>query len=162
MGMGGRAAEVAAPRAAFDAFVERAAPGLRRALVVRYGVEVGVEACADALAYGWEHWDRLADLANPAGYLYRVGQSSARRHHRLGRRVVLPPEAPDAAIEPEPGLADALAELTDDQRVAVVLVHGYGYPYAEAGDLLGIPVTTLRNHVHRGMARLRTSLEVER
>jgi hypothetical protein len=31
------------------------------------------------LAYGFEHWGKVGPMANPAGYLYRVGQSEARR-----------------------------------------------------------------------------------
>jgi len=34
---------------------------------------------AEALAYAWENWDRLSSMKNPVGYLYRVGQSRARR-----------------------------------------------------------------------------------
>ena len=62
--------------------------------------------------------------------------------------------------EPEPGLHDALQCLTDDQRVAVLLVHAHGYSYAEAAGILEIPVTTLRNNIHRGMNRLRRQLEL--
>jgi len=56
-------------------------------------------------------------------------------------------------------LPDALWELRPDVRVAIVLVHGYGWSYAEVGELLQVPVSTVRNHVHRGMTKLRQSLE---
>ena len=39
------------------------------------GPELGREAAAEALVYGWEQWDRISEMANPAGYLYRVGRS---------------------------------------------------------------------------------------
>jgi hypothetical protein len=29
----------------------------------------GRDAAADALAYGWEHWERIKDMKNPIGYL---------------------------------------------------------------------------------------------
>jgi DNA-directed RNA polymerase specialized sigma24 family protein len=61
----------------------------------------------------------------------------------------------------EPGLARAVAELTDMQRVAVVLVHGFGWTAAEVGDLCGVKTTTVQTHVERGLARLRAALEVE-
>ena len=35
-----------------------------------------------ALAYGWQHWDRIGAMANPVGYLFRVGQSAARTDRR--------------------------------------------------------------------------------
>jgi RNA polymerase sigma factor (sigma-70 family) len=59
---------------------------------------------------------------------------------------------------PEPGLHQALATLSPAQRVAVLLVHGLGWSYAEAADAMNIPVTTIRNHLHRGLKRLRRSL----
>ena len=67
---------------------------------------------------------------------------------------------PDAG-EPwiEPALAPALVTLTERQRVAVVLVHGFGWELGEVGDLLGIKVTSVQNHLERGLAKLRTTLE---
>ena len=66
----------------FERFAEVAAERLRTALVAAYGPDVGADAAAEALAYGWEHWPRLTAMANPAGYLFRVGQSAARRSRR--------------------------------------------------------------------------------
>jgi RNA polymerase sigma factor (sigma-70 family) len=99
-------------------------------------------------------------MENPAGYLYRVGQTSVRTNLRRRRRDVLPVEESGYAMpEPNTGLHVALAHLTDDQRVAVLLVHAHGYSYAEAAALLDISVSTLRNHIHRAMNRLRKHLE---
>lgn len=53
-------------------------PRVQRALIAAYGAEIGVEAHAEAMAVGWERWDQVAAMENPAGYLYRVGQSRAR------------------------------------------------------------------------------------
>ena len=53
----------------FTEFVTEAEPRLKRALCVGFGIERGVEATADALAYGWEHWERIRLMSNPAGYL---------------------------------------------------------------------------------------------
>ncbi len=123
-----------------------------------YGPEVGVEACADALAWAWEHRDRLADVDNAAGYLFRVGQSAARRYRRPGG--FLP--APDHGRIPqiEPGLAPALERLSQSQRVAVVAVHCFGWSQQEAADLLGVSHSTIRTHLARGLDNLRKSLEV--
>ena len=140
----------------FARFVQAALPRLRRALVARYGIVTGTEAHADAVAYAWEHRARLASMANPVGYLYRVGQTSVRSQRRP--RVVLPPEDEHEIARSEPRLHEVLARLSEDQRSAVLLVHAHGWTYADAADVLGIPVSTLRNHVHRGMKRLRRSL----
>jgi DNA-directed RNA polymerase specialized sigma24 family protein len=146
----------------FDKFVADATPRLQRALVAHYGIELGREAASDAIAYAWEHRHELADKTNPLGYLFRVGQTSVRRLRRQRRLIDLPPESHAdtyRAVDSEPGLPDALARLSDDQRAAVLLVHAHAYSYAEAAELLDVPVTTLRNHIHRGMTRLRTLLE---
>jgi DNA-directed RNA polymerase specialized sigma24 family protein len=145
-------------QAAYEAFALVAQPRLERALAARFGAQVGLEACAYAMAYGWEHWQRVGRMANPVGYLFRVGETSARRQHRRGRLVVLPPEAPYVMGDPEPQLASALASLKPDQRVAVLLVHGYGWSYAEAAEMLDVPLTTVRNHLHRGIRHLRRTL----
>jgi RNA polymerase sigma-70 factor (ECF subfamily) len=113
---------------------------------------------AEALAYGWEHWDRVAGLDNPAGYLYRVGCNRGRR----SRQPLLLPDPPPVHGEPlvEPGLPAALAKLTDRQRVSVMLVHGAGWTLSETAEVLGISAASVFRHVERGLARLRTSLEV--
>lgn len=133
---------------------------LRRALVAAYGSDVGAEAVADARAWAWEHLDRLEAMDNPGGYLWRVGQTSARRSNRQRRpwaveavRVV-----DDRAASFEPALERSVAGLSPRQRAAVLLVHGYDYSLAEAADAMGCRVRTLRNHLERAMTRLRTEL----
>lgn len=49
---------------AFTEFVREAEPRLRRALVVAWGGDRGREATAQALAWAWEHWDRLSGMEN--------------------------------------------------------------------------------------------------
>jgi DNA-directed RNA polymerase specialized sigma24 family protein len=145
--------------ASFETFIAGAEPRLRRAFVARFGVEHGNDVTADVLAYAWEHWKTLATIDNPIGLLYRVGQSRARRYRRWARPVVFPVQSSVPGVHVEPGLGAALSRLSDDQRVAVILVHSYGWTYAEAAEALGTPISTFRNNLHRGMARLRTLLE---
>jgi DNA-directed RNA polymerase specialized sigma24 family protein len=142
---------------AFRRFLVEAEPRLRRALVAAYGGDRGREAAAEALAYGWEHWDEISAMTNPIGYLYRVGQSRTRS--RKTRTVFGRPQSGEPWIEP--GLGAALAALSERQRVAVVLVHGFGWSLAEVAELTGIAVTTVQTHVERALARLRAALEVQ-
>lgn len=142
--------------ASFEEFFESTEPQLRRALIAAHGLERGREATAAALAWAWEHRDKLAGLKRPLGYLYRVGQSRSRARKR--RVLHARPEWPEPWFEPE--LASALGALTERQRVTVVLVHGYSWTLGEVADLLGIKITTVQNHLERGLARLRSLLEV--
>jgi DNA-directed RNA polymerase specialized sigma24 family protein len=97
-------------------------------------------------------------MENPAGYLYRVGQTAARFEFRP--QGFLPQRAASGDPVFEPGLAPALESLTESQRVGVVLVHGLGWTLREAADLLEVEVSTLRNHIQRAIAKLRSALEV--
>ena len=145
-----------------ETFVTAARPTLERALVARFGVHDGMDAAADALAYAVREWGRVGAMTNPAGYLYRVGVSSALRwRRRLRRHGGLLTDASVLVSTPvvDVDLQRALLRLRTEQRVAVVLVDGHGHTYAEAAGLLDVPVTTVTNYVHRGLARLRQLLE---
>jgi DNA-directed RNA polymerase specialized sigma24 family protein len=142
----------------FEAFVREVEPRLRRALVAAYGFEDGRDAAAEALGYAWEHWARVRDMPNAAGYLFRVAQSRGRGPRR--RPPVLFDTSGWAEPRFEPGLPGALARLSQRQRLAVVLVHGFGYTLREVAELTGIKITTVQNHLERGLSRLRAQLGV--
>lgn len=149
---------------AFIAFMTDAEPRVRRALVAHYGPDVGREAAAEALAYGWLHWDRVRGMGNPVGYLFRIGQNQARRQLGARRRheVTLRVDPPGPNPEPwyEPGLDRALRGLSAQQRGAVLLVKGYGWTYEETARAMGVRRSTVDKHVARGLAKLRRSLGV--
>ena len=143
----------------FERFVAQVEPRLRRALVATYGTQVGREATVDALAYAWEHRQQLRTWSNPTAYLFRVGQTSARRQLRP-----LPAVWPLEPVEPpsfEPGLGLALAALSEQQRAVVVLVHGYGWPLQDVAGLLEVSASAVRNHLERALRRLRKALEAD-
>lgn len=143
----------------FEQFAEEVGPRLRAALVDAYGPVDGLDAAADAVAYGWEHWDELSSMLNPAGYLYRVGQSAARQSRR--RPPSLPVPGPVELPEFEPGLIPALEQLTEPQRVCVMLVHSFGWSQVDTADVLGVGESTVRTHLSRALSKLRVALEVE-
>ncbi len=143
----------------FTRFVKEVEPRLQHALVARYGLDLGRESAAEALAYAWEHWERVQPMANPAGYLYRVATSRSRRIRRP--TPVLPRVAVDSPIWVEPHLPKALERLSANQRTAVLLVHSFEYTHSEAADVMGIAGGTLRKHLARGMTKLRSDLEVD-
>ena len=144
--------------ASFTDFARVVEPKLLLAFSSRFGVERGGEATAEALAWGWEHWDRVEDMDNAVGYLYRVGASKTRRFFR--RPVAFPPVDTDQWPWVEPALPTALARLSGKQRSAVLLVHSFGWTFPEAADLMGVGVSTVQKHVDRALTKLRDSLEV--
>lgn len=141
----------------FASFVADATPRLRRAFVACRGVGGAADATAEALAYGWEHWDRLRLMENPLGYLYRVGQSRTRTR----RALVLPPPAELGLPDVEPALVPALLALSVQQRTAVWLVHGCGWSYREVAEAMDVSASAVGTHVARALEHLRARLEVD-
>ncbi len=143
----------------FETFLAEHRAQLTAGLVASYGPEAGQEAAAEAMAYGWQHWERLQAMDNPVGYLYRVGQTAARSQRRPSGYL---PEKPAPGLPDfEPGLAPALEALSEQQRACVLLVHALGWSKADAARLLDLDVSTVRTHLTRGLDRLRASLKVE-
>lgn len=145
----------------YTSFVEHSGPLLRRALVARYGVEVGVEATNEALLVAWREWTRVAGMDNPVGYLFRAGQSAARPSVRWSRRTVrsgFPDEPVEHHAEDRMDLFAALSKLDAKQRVAVVLVKSHGHTYAEAAKALRVSEAAVGNYVRRGLSALRRHL----
>lgn len=56
-------------------------------------------------------------------------------------------------------VADALAKLSRDQRIAVVLRDSFGLSYEEIARVARMPVGTAKCYVHRARNRLRARLE---
>ena len=148
-----------AERKSFEEFVVDAGQKLSLALAAAYGPEVGAEATSEALAYAWENWEKLQTMQNPVGYLYRVGQSQAKRF--FWRRPPIAPDPP-SHTDPrvEPGLRAALRGLTRRQRTAVVLVEGFGWTQLEVAELLGLSRSSVQKHLSRGLTHLRAELKV--
>ena len=143
----------------FTGFVEEAGRRIQRALVGAFGRDVGAEAAAEALAYSWEHWEKVSAMRNPAGYVYAVGRDRARKMKR--RRAVRLDGPPSSPTEPwvEPGLPAALGSLSERQRLAVVLIHGDQWTISEVAELLGLNRGSVKRHLDRGMTRLRKKLD---
>ncbi|MFD5465170.1 RNA polymerase sigma factor SigM [Kitasatospora sp. NPDC127059] len=126
-----------------DALVSafRAAPGFQgRSAVTTWLHRIVVNACLD-----------------------RARRSATRRTtpldddpQRLDRLVgtAEPADSPVVRAEVHRELTAALAELPAEQRAALVLVDMQGYPVAEAAELLGVPVGTVKSRCARGRARL--------
>jgi RNA polymerase sigma factor (sigma-70 family) len=141
----------------FVLFVAQCQLRLRQALVARYGLALGQEATAAAFAWAWENWEAASQLTNPVGYLFRVGQSSTRSNRRWAKRTtsIFPKELAETNHTLEVDLGEVLERLSRTQRTCVLLVHGHNWSYQEVASLLEINVSAVRNHVHRGMKRLR-------
>ena len=156
------------PPESFQRFVKEAGPRLKQALIAAFGGELGRDTTAEALCYAWEHWDRIEAMDNPAGYVHRIGRNRALRMKRsqalrarsewalFSQASSLHEELPMV----EPGLPEALGRLSERQRTAAVLVHGFGWSLTEVAELLDVSVGSVQKHAERGLAKLRGALGV--
>jgi RNA polymerase sigma-70 factor (ECF subfamily) len=58
-------------------------------------------------------------------------------------------------------LGEALAQLSDEHRLVVLLHDTEGYKLVEIQDLTGVPVGTIKSRLHRARARLREILSAD-
>lgn len=145
-------------RGEFHEFVEEVDVRLRSALMATFGPMDGRAAAVDALSWAWEHWATVRELENPVGYLYRVGRTAARRGQ--GRPVPVSDRSvyiDDPSVSPE--LVAALANLSAQQRTAVILVHAFGWTHRETAELLEMTPSSVQTHVERGLSRLRDQVD---
>ncbi len=145
---------------AFEVFVGEVEPRLREALSACLGSDRGREATADALAYAWEHWERVREMDNAPGYLYVLGRDRGRKASR-SRKVTLLPVGQGRIPWIEPGLPGALAGLPERQRVVVMLLYCFEWTMTEVAGVLGISKSTVQSYAERGLTRLRSEMGVE-
>jgi RNA polymerase sigma-70 factor (ECF subfamily) len=141
----------------FTRFVTDHESRLRQSLMAAFGGEIGRDAAAEALLYGWDNWDRIGRMENPSGYLFKVGLSRG-RNALSKRRPLFDPVEPARIPDVEPRLPEALVGLSERQRTVVLLIHSFQWTQSEVADLLGLSKTTVQNHLERGMSALRREI----
>src|SRR6266566_279733 len=150
--------------------VARALAGDRVALAVLGDPDDADDAAQDGMLSALLNLEQY-DPRRPFGpWLLRIVANAAtdRRRRRTVRRVepldpglVAGGARPDRTAERRAlaqRLREALAELPERRRVAVVLFDVEGYSHAEIADVLGIPEGTVRSEVFHARRRLRALL----
>lgn len=149
----------------FTAFWNAHRNRLGRALVLAVGdPELGWEAVDEAMVRAYERWPRVQGLADPPGWVFRVGLNWATSWRRkAGRRPVRPIEQLDRAYqdrEVDVDLYRAVARLPVEQRAVVVLRFFLDRPVEEVSQVLQIAEGTVKSRLHRAVATLSRSREV--
>ena len=123
--------------------------------------------------------DDLVRIDEPGSWLSRVMYNlfidEQRRFARMRMHVVeegfLPgdgleglsgsddPARDNERLEKLQRLDKALAQLSDEHRIIVLLHDTEGYKLTEIQELMGVPVGTVKSRLHRARARLREILE---
>jgi RNA polymerase sigma-70 factor (ECF subfamily) len=161
----------------FGVLVEEHAPMVFRTLLRLLGTREGVDDLAqDCFLRLYRALPAFRGEALVSTYLYRivvnVAQDEMRRRHReerpltsiadesedWGERLRHPSRnAEELLLEREfaKGVERALGELSAIQRNVLVLYHQEERSYEQIAVVLGMPIGTVRTHLHRGRARLR-------
>ena len=110
----------------------------------------------------FERWERVGQLNDPTGYLFRVSMNVFRGRYRraslaVRRALSLAPPATDdlAAVETHDEVVRLLGGLDRQQRAAVVLTAVMEYSAEEAARILGIRASSVRSLTSRARAQLK-------
>ena len=155
------------PPDTFETFFEQQYTNLLKAMYLVTGNRHEAEEITqDAFVRALERWDRVRRADNRPGYLYRIAvnlyRSKLRRLARGARKT--PKPAPDAdpfeAADDRDAVGRAMANLSEGQREALVMVEWLDMTDEEAGAVLGISPVTVRVRRHRARTNLRPMLEM--
>lgn len=103
---------------------------------------------------------RIAELDDPVPYLRVAVVNRCRSLHRRVRSAPRPTRPDDAHLDVGlVHLRDALADLSVNQRAAIVLRYLCDLSDTEIADILNCRRATVRSLVQRGLAHLRTALD---
>jgi len=135
----------------------------------------------DVLVKAFARLDDLAEVREPAAWLCRVMYNhfidDRRRFARTRLVSVDESQLPGQSVESFPGDLDpardaerlddviqldrALAELSDEHRLIVLLHDAQGYKLTEIQAMTGDPLGTVKSRLHRARARLRKILDAQ-
>lgn len=128
------------------------------------------ELTQDAFVKALRALDRYDPQRRFASWLFKIAANTAldelRRRQAAPREEPLPETAPaplraDAAVQAEElrqQLEAALAQLRPEYRAVVLLRHLEGRSQEEIAEILGVPVGTVKTHLHRARRQLQTLL----
>ena len=126
------------------------------------------DATHDAFEQAWRKWSTLRDPARFEPWFQRILVNTCRDRLRSPRRqvsdisaeVVVAPGDPFGQAHDRDVLTNALASLSPDQRVVVVLRFFQDLPVDEIGTRLGIPAGTVQSRLHYALKRLHSVIDV--
>lgn len=154
--------------AAFLGLVREHEVGLRRlAFRLLEDRERAADALQEAYLRAFRALPRYRGEAALRTWVYRITYNVCIDELRRGGPLTVPLSdaagcaavaEPAAATEPHQELADALRTLSPVERATVLLVDAEGLSYAEAADVLGVPVGTVASRLSHARGVLRRVL----
>jgi len=161
----GEGTEVALSELTFEELFASEYKTLFRALFLVTGSpQEAEELMQDAFLKVWERWDRVCRMENPSGYLNRVAMNAARSRtrrlrvaakHAVGARSS---DDPFAAADLRDEVVRALSQLSERQRMALVLTDLVDLSADEAAEVLKVRAPTVRSLASQARAALRVAM----
>ncbi len=158
---------------AFASLIRRAGDRLMAiAFRILRDVDRAEDAVQQAIVTAWRELPALRDPDRFGGWLYRILVNAcyveARKTRRWDANVRLLPVDPASpspdellSVEDRDELERAFRRLPTEQRAVFVLHHYIGMPLAEIGEILGVPVGTVKSRLHYAAAALRAAIEAD-
>jgi RNA polymerase sigma-70 factor (ECF subfamily) len=164
--------------ARFAAIFDRHAVHIRDYLARRLGRQVADDVLAETFLQAFRRRDRYDTArADARPWLYGIATNLARQHQRAEvreyrlRAGVVPEPAPEghadrvaaqvSAVAMRRCLAEALAELSVNEREVLLLIAWEDLSYDEVARALDIPIGTVRSRLHRARHHVRGALTKE-
>ncbi len=153
----------------FDAWASARVAGLLRfAYLVTGSQHAAEDAVQEALTSACAKWSRVSRTRDPEAYVRRMIANAHVSGWRRTRRESPVAEVrdttygdPSARVDTGDAVWRVCQALPRQQRAAVVLRFYEDLDYPEIAEVLGLAEPTVRSHVHRALAALRTELSQE-
>ena len=122
----------------------------------------------EAFVTAWASLHKLRDgvafRTFVCGIAYHKALNDRRRLNRSGARDTewfgLQEQSRPSTVDARLSVQAALASLPLDQRAAISLCVAADYSHAEAAEILGLPLGTIKSHILKGRAKLNALLGV--
>lgn len=142
-----------------------AIPNLRAfAISLSGNIQTANDLVQETMLKAWTHRDKFQEGTNFKSWLFTILRNTYFSDFRRSKREVQDVDGAAAATlstHPEqPGHMDmmdfqvALAQLSEDQREALLLVGAEGFSYEETAEICGCAVGTIKSRVNRARSRL--------
>ncbi|MBB5805832.1 RNA polymerase sigma-70 factor (sigma-E family) [Saccharothrix ecbatanensis] len=142
-------------------------PLLRYATVLTGDPHLAQDVVQECLLRAQQRWSRIAKLDAPTAYLKRMVTNEYLSWRRRWKPHVslhgIDPPGPDETRhhDERQAMLQRIDRLPRKQKAAVVLRFYEGYDDAEIAETLGCSQVTVRSHISRALATLRTNVRVK-
>ncbi|WP_033442602.1 SigE family RNA polymerase sigma factor [Saccharothrix sp. NRRL B-16314] len=141
-------------------------PLLRYATVLTGDPHLAQDVVQECLLRAQQRWSRIAKLDAPAAYVKRMVTNEYLGWRRRRAHAPLPDvDPPDqdrfGDYDERQAMLQRIDRLPRKQKAAVVLRFYEGYDDAEIAGVLGCSRVTVRSHISRALATLRTNVRVK-